>query len=347
MPITHLRVTNIGPFAELTMTCDEHINVLVGPNSSGKSTSLMALAHLVAYPLAFPSRLLRPALATGTVRFLGRDGQTHELHATLPVERADPTQQLRWAQLLAVLGYTAFAPALRQSTSFRASDAAALLGGSGASTLPEELRRRQTLLPTDAGLMRDEGMLACMVDLAEQATRRNDPALRRLLTQIATIASEILAGFPIEFWRIAEDRDGQYPQFRTRDGDVAFSVFSQGTQSIMQWLAHVLLGYARYYGYPTNLAEQPGVAIIDEIDAHVHPAAQQRLLPVLQKHFPRLQIFCSTHAPLMLANLQPGQLHLLSSDPAGQVTTTRNTHALIGYSTDALLQQFFGVEAAN
>jgi hypothetical protein len=31
--------------------------------------------------------------------------------------------------------------------------------------------------------------------------------MRRLLTHIASIASEILDGFPVEFWRIAEDHD--------------------------------------------------------------------------------------------------------------------------------------------
>ena len=242
-----------------------------------------------------------------------------------------------------MLGYSAFVPALRQSTSFRASGAAPASTGLSPSALPEELRIRQALIPTDAVLMRDEGTLACMVDLAERARRRNDPALRHLLTQIATIASEILEGFPIEFWRIAEDRDGLFPQFRTRDGHVAFSVFSQGTQSILQWLAYVLLSYARYYGYPANLAEQPGVMIIDEIDAHLHPTAQQRILPVLRQHFPRMQIFCSTHSPLMLTHLQPGQLHLLSRDRQGQVTVARNEQALASYSTDALFQQFFGI----
>ena len=75
MPITYLRVTHVGPLADFSMTCDAHINVLVGSNSSGKSTSLMALANLVAYPFVLPARLLHTAPATGTVRYIGRDGQ--------------------------------------------------------------------------------------------------------------------------------------------------------------------------------------------------------------------------------------------------------------------------------
>src|SRR5262249_62239554 len=132
---------------------------------------------------------------------------------------------------------------------------------------PEASFRSRWLLPTDATPIRDEAVLERMVAFADRAVRRNDPAMRRLLTEIASIASEILDGFPVEFWRIAEDRDGLYPQFRTLDGDIAFDVFSQGTQSVLQWLAHVLISYAKYYGYPSHLAEQPGIMIIDEIDA--------------------------------------------------------------------------------
>jgi len=101
--------------------------------------------------------------------------------------------------------------------------------------------------------------------------------------------------------------------------------------------------YAKYYGYPSKLAEQPGIMIIDEIDAHLHPTAQQRLIPALRRHFPRMQIFCSTHSPLLLVDLQPGQLHLLQRDSHGTVTVSRNTTAITGWSTDALLQQFFGL----
>lgn len=347
MPIQYLRVTNLGPFEDIAFEYDAHLNVLVGPNSSGKSTVLATLANLIAYPFALPERLRHRQPATFTLRFLGRDGLTYELSESLPVQQQAPEQQARWVSLLTALGYSAFVPALRQSTGLRTQGTTPPALSAEILTLPDELRLRQSLLPTDATVLRDEAMLATMVDFAQRAAQRNDPAMRRLLMQISAIASEILAGFPVEFWGIAEDRDGLFPQFKTIDGQVAFHIFSQGTQSVLQWLAYVLISYARYYGYPANLTEQPGTVIIDEIDAHLHPIAQQRLLPALQRHFPRLQIFCSTHSPLMLANLQPGQIHLLQRDSQGTVSVSRNDTAVVGYSTDALLQRFFGVPTSQ
>src|SRR5262249_55165814 len=343
MPIRDLRVTNVGPFDDITFEFDEHINVFVGPNSSGKSTALMALADITAYPFALPGRWRRKAPAAFTLHLVGRNGQPQELTGTLPVDQEAPEQQLRWATSLVALGYSAFVPALRQSTSFRTVGPTTRAQPAASPPLPEELLRRRSLLPTDASLIRDAAVLEQMVEFADRAWRRNDPAMRRLLAQIASIASEILEGFPIEFWRIAADQDGLFPQFRTLDGDIAFDVFSQGTQSVLQWLAYVLMSYAKYYGYPSNLAEQPGIMIIDEIDAHLHPTAQQRIIPILRRHFPRMQIFCSTHSPLMLMQRQPGQIHHLQRDSQGTVPVSRNATAIVGQSADALLEQFFGI----
>lgn len=343
MPIVDLRMSHVGPFEDIALAFDEHINVFVGPNSSGKSTTLMALANTMAYPFVLPKRLLRQNAASFTARFVGRHGQTQELAGRLPFDHEAPEYRSRCAPFLAGLGYSTFVPALRQSTVFRTNGPVGTTPGAETPELPEELRRRRTLLPTDDTLIRDAAFLERMVELSSRATQRNDPTLRQLLGQIAAIASEILEAFPVTFWGIAGDRDGFFPQFRTRDGDVAFNVFSQGTQSVLQWLAYVLLGYAKYYGYATNFVAQPGVLIIDEIDAHLHPAAQQRIIPTLQRHFPKLQLFCSTHSPLMLAGLKPGQIHLLQRDSQGTVRASRNQDAIVGYSTDTLLQQFFGI----
>jgi AAA domain, putative AbiEii toxin, Type IV TA system/AAA domain len=346
MPIQDLRVTNIGPFDDMTFEFDEHINVFVGPNSSGKSTTLMTLANIATYPFTLPARLCKLAPAAFTVHVVGRDGPPQELTGALPVDQAALANQSRWATILATLGYSAFVPALRQNTGFRSSGAISEPQLAEMSQLSEEFLLRRSLLPTDASLIRAEAVLERMVEFADRAVRRNDPAMRRLLTQIASIASEILDDFPVEFWRIAEDRDGLFPQFRTLDGDIAFDIFSQGTQSVLQWLAYLLIGYARYYGYPSNLAEQPGIMIIDEIDAHLHPTAQQRIMPVLRHHFPKMQIFCSTHSPLMLVGLQPGQIQLLQRDSHGTVTVSRNATAIASQSTDAVLHQFFGIPIA-
>ena len=103
------------------------------------------------------------------------------------------------------------------------------------------------------------------------------------------------------------------------------------------------MGYAQYYDYPGDLEKKPALLIIDEIDVHLHPSWQRRVIPALINRFPNLQIFCSTHSPLMLAGLKEGQVQLLKRDENGKVTVSRNETDIIGWSADEILRNFLDV----
>ena len=83
-------------------------------------------------------------------------------------------------------------------------------------------------------------------------------------------------------------KQGLFLELDTPGGRLPSDVLSQGTQSIVHCLARFLLGYAEFYEFPENLEDKPGILIIDEIDAHLHPSWQRRILPTLAKHFPNL-----------------------------------------------------------
>ena len=206
-----------------------------------------------------------------------------------------------------------------------------------------ELTKRLTLASDNASLVSDEAVIQEIIDLDYRSYLRNDPARRNIVVQIGEIASEITDGFPIQFSGVGEDDDGFFPEFSTVDGFVPLNTLSQGTQSIVQWLAHLLIGYAAYYDFPKTLKDKPGVLIVDEIDAHLHPSWQRRIIPTLTKHFPSLQIFCSTHSPLMLAGLKAGQVQLLQRDEDNRVTVSRNEDDLVAWSADEVLRNFLGV----
>jgi energy-coupling factor transporter ATP-binding protein EcfA2 len=174
MPIRDLHVTNIGPFDDMTFEFDEHFNVFVGPNSSGKSTTLMTLANIVTYPFTLPGRLCKTAPAAFTVHIVGRDCQLQELTGVLPLDQEALAYHSRWATILNTLGYSAFVPALRQNTGFRSSGLIAESQWLETSQLPEELLLRRSLLPTDAALIRAEAVLARLYPFDERATPIND-----------------------------------------------------------------------------------------------------------------------------------------------------------------------------
>lgn len=409
MPLKKLQLTNLGPFDEIEFEFDEHVNVFTGPNNSGKSTALMALGEIVVLPFGIPRKLLRAQEAEFGVE-LGPNGTV--FGGRLPRDLDDDEHLNMAGRLTSAVGYSAFVPAVRRSTDFRAKAPMPLQPTDNSSRWPflshletdesaeqrslrslishldsddtrklfeqsdelhrqsyegagdedwrrrveelhteverrrklgEELRRRLKLIETDASSISDEAVVQKIIELDYRAYRRDEPSIRGIVDRTATIASEVTEGYPIRFVRVDEDDGGLFPQFETPDGLVPLNVLSQGTQSLVQWLARLLIDMAEYYGYPEDIEQRPGVLIIDEIDAHLHPSWQRRIIPALTKHFQNLQIFCSTHSPLMLAGLKAGQVQLLERADDGKVTVSRNERDIVAWSADEILRGFLDV----
>ena len=369
MPITKLHVTDVGPFDEITLEFDKQVNVFTGPNNSGKSTLLWVLGELLVYPFTMPARLLRSPEPRWhmSISSLAGDGSAE---GTLPDEA------IELLHIYAQIGYTCYVPAQRHGINFRstgptinqdveafvdeqlelfARERSELLRRIGPDQMRQnmrqyigqtehpELAKRRRLMLAGSSLVSDKAVQQKIIDLDYAAYRRNRPGIRAAVNQVASIASNITEGFPIQFQGVAEDSEGLYPQFRTPDGDLPLDVLSQGTKSIIQFMARLLFGYAEYNDFPENLEEKPGILIIDEIDAHLHPSWQRRIIPTLTHHFPNLQIFCSTHSPLMLAGLKAGQVQLLRRDDNLKVTVSANTTDIDGWTADEILHQFMDV----
>ena len=344
MPIAKFRLANAGPFDDLTFEFDERVNIFVGPNNSGKSTALLALAEATVYPFAFPSQFIKDPGSDWEITL--SNGRVFS--GVLP---ADIRHQPGAAGPLPGLGFSTFVPSLRQNTGYRSKGPSinAVVQESAENSSPGrglnalELRKRRQLMATDAALVSDESVIQEMVDLDYAAYRRSQPQVHRLLKKVAEVASEITAGYPLEFLRIGEDDRGLFPEFRTIDGDIPLNVLSQGTQSIIQWLARFLFSYAQYYEYPENLPQKPAILIVDEIDAHLHPSWQRRIIPALTANFPNLQLFCSTHSPLMLSGLKAGQLQLLKRDADGKATVSSNWRDMAGWTAEEILRSVLEV----
>ena len=61
------------------------------------------------------------------------------------------------------------------------------------------------------------------------------------------------------------------------------------------------------------LTETPGIVLIDEVDLHLHPRWQQRILGDLQMLFPNVQFIVSTHAPLVISSVKRENLIVLDN----------------------------------
>lgn len=59
--------------------------------------------------------------------------------------------------------------------------------------------------------------------------------------------------------------------------------------------------------------ETPGIVLIDEIDLHLHPSWQRRVVEALHRTFPKIQFIATTHSPFIIQSLRLGDLINLDS----------------------------------
>ena len=119
---------------------------------------------------------------------------------------------------------------------------------------------------------------------------------------------------------------------------------SSGSQSTLLWILWLAFKMLNHYEFAEGWNEKPAVLLIDEIENHLHPTWQRRVIPALLDHFPGLQIFATSHSPFVVAGLRAGQVHVLKRDAKGVVSASTNECDIIGWTTDEILRTFMGVD---
>lgn len=78
--------------------------------------------------------------------------------------------------------------------------------------------------------------------------------------------------------------------------------------------------------------ETRGIVLIDEVDMHLNPSLQLRILQALQDTFPKLQFIVTTHAPLVMSGVENNEnnqvLKLAFTPPADYTATNISTFGL-------------------
>lgn len=64
------------------------------------------------------------------------------------------------------------------------------------------------------------------------------------------------------------------------------------------------------------VSDTPGIVLIDEIDMHLHPNWQWRVVEALQAVFPKVQFIATTHSPIIMASCKNENVIMLN--PADQ-----------------------------
>ncbi len=352
MHITGIGTNRLSPLEYVSFNCDERVNLFIGPNASGKSTILRAMKELYSL-MSHDVSDYRPEDYSlenfGNNIYYSIDGGP-----SFYLEASDDWRRDDWGVVPLL-----YIPATRVN-----------LPGVHIfnQTIDKEANVEsdtplKDLFDTDSGIF--EGQY---VDLAINWLRKTMPHNRSGQSQFRkalevgyacakSICPEVIYdNAPHSYVELDEEREisdtGRVVHYgmgivTTDDilGEPLYAgALSSGTQGTLLWVWALVIKMVNHYGWAEGWEKKPAILLIDEIENHLHPTWQRRVIPALLEHFPALQIFATTHSPFVVAGLKAGQVHLLKRDENGKVTATTNTEDVIGWTADEILRTMMGVE---
>ncbi len=89
----------------------------------------------------------------------------------------------------------------------------------------------------------------------------------------------------------------------------------------------------------------PGVVLIDELDAHLHPTLQREVALRLKRFFPELQFIIATHSPFITQAADDNGLYMLEQQ-GNTVQAVREQSSVRGWRVDQILAILFETTSA-
>lgn len=89
-----------------------------------------------------------------------------------------------------------------------------------------------------------------------------------------------------------------------------------------------------------------GLVLIDEIELHLHPEWQRKIVSRFETVFPNVQFIITTHSPQILGELTDARIYSLSYNEKREIDVTV-INTLFGKDTNLILEQYMGSSEKN
>jgi len=126
--------------------------------------------------------------------------------------------------------------------------------------------------------------------------------------------------------------------------ELEFDVLADGLKSVISWIADLLMRLERIkWADDRDVLDRNFILLLDEIEIHLHPAWQRKILPVVQQLFKNAQIFIATHSPFVVGSVSDARVYKLSVSD-GKSGLSGVTESAAGNSYPTVLDEIFGID---
>lgn len=376
MRIRRLRLENFRCFEKLELNLEPDYTVLVGINGAGKSTILDGLSiALGGYLTGFDGIKSNYILPEDAHYRTYASGSRIDVQEQYPVGiEADAEidmgkKSIRWCRSLN--------GKMRRTTHGQATDVVeyarelqnALREGDKKCVLPlisyygtgrlwARKRNKKAITSDDRKMNRQMGYIDCLepasnekqmmawfeemtyIQLQENCPIPELEAVKRALSMCYMSSDPDI--LDAKFTYDVKSHELEVVLYKTygRIEKLPVRMLSDGVKGIISLVADI--AYRMALLNPNLLDDAlmtPGVVLIDEIDMHLHPMWQKKIMSDLTKIFPNVQFVVTTHSPNVLTNIKKEHIRILD-----HYHLCEPQNATYGRSVEDILLEVMGVD---
>lgn len=134
-----------------------------------------------------------------------------------------------------------------------------------------------------------------------------------------------------------------FVEVQTDYGWIRFSELGYGYQTTIAWVVDLAKRLFDRYPNSQNPLTESAIVLVDEIDLHLHPEWQRKIIEFLTHQFPNTQFIVTSHSPLVVQSANKINLVLLKKK-CNQVTISRPQFTTYqGWRVDEILDELMGL----
>lgn len=127
--------------------------------------------------------------------------------------------------------------------------------------------------------------------------------------------------------------------------ELDFDVLPDGLKSLISWIGDLLMRLdSLKWENNIPIFDREIILFLDEIEVHLHPAWQRKVLPVVQELFKNSQIFVSTHSPFVVNSIDDAWVYKLELEN-GKAHIAEVVKSEDGYSYRYIARKIFDIDS--
>ena len=341
-----------------------NVNLLLGDNGSGKTTVLRAIAASAFGPAAKDllrdSSIVRHGCAQGSIvsalRFHQQDHeQLPDRSIVLVIDRQGERLNVsdHWHAEASAVAESRAQYLQQWSPIFESTNDAFFIVGYGATRRVERMDSYDAGARAKSRALRDQRVASLFEDsfslipLASwlPALKTRNPGRYK---QVVNLLNELLKPGLYRFIGDQSDCGDYHFRHASSDMPIPFQSLSDGYRAFVGWASDLL--HHVCFGCPKGkkLVESCGVVLVDEIDLHLHPKWQMKVLESISKALPKMQFIVTSHSPLVASSLEWMNVITLKTSKSNVTKARRVQQSIHGLDADQiLLTDLFGLKTTR